>query len=314
MRIPVRGTGVLLVFLCAALTAVTDAASEPLPSPLPAGPAEGAAPESGPSHGTADERAGTDEAREHPGAGEHPGTGEHPGPPPRSRLLRSLSERPAQAARPPPLGTGIAEDVAAGAASGAADAILDGCPRALLAALLAEAAETGDAVSALAIEREVLGLCRERQEIVTGIVTLEANLRALLEEMRPKHAGTADAPAAPAAAELPITVKESPPVRVVTRLAPLPERTQVEVPAKADPPTSRTWSWFSIIGTAGDLRAGVSDGARTWFVREGDRLPGGVTIGRIAGRPPGAHVGGEAQAALPYRPRPGAAMPAGAGP
>ena len=66
---------------------------------------------------------------------------------------------------------------------------LFGCPRALLTALLAGAVETGDAVSALAIERETLALCRERQEIVTGIVTLEGELRALLAGSRGETAG-----------------------------------------------------------------------------------------------------------------------------
>ena len=77
-------------------------------------------------------------------------------------------------------------------------------------------------------------------------------------------------------------------------------------------PAAPSWSWFSIIGTAGELRAGVSDGLRVWFVREGDRLPGGLTVERIAGRPPGLHVGGAGESALPYRPRPQGAMPAGA--
>ena len=119
---------------------------------------------------------------------------------------------------------------------------LRGCPRALLSALLAGAAKTlvpetlapetpvpktlgpetlapetlgpstGDAVSALAIEREILGLCRERQEIVTGIVRAEGELRALLAESR---GGTA---APPAAADTPI-VKVSTPVRVVSLTA-----------------------------------------------------------------------------------------------
>ena len=54
---------------------------------------------------------------------------------------------------------------------------------------------------------------------------------------------------------------------------------------------------------AGDLRAGVTDGRRTWFVREGDPLPGGIRVGRIAARPPGVRI--EGGGALPYRERPG---------
>jgi len=76
-------------------------------------------------------------------------------------------------------------------------------------------------------------------------------------------------------------------------------------------PAPPAYAWFSIVGTAGDLRAGIGDdtgkgGARVWFVREGDRLPGGVTVTRIAARPPGVHVEGAVEAALPYSPRPSA--------
>ena len=284
----------LLGLVPAVFAAWTAAASEPstLPAPLPAGPA-----------GTA--------AEAHEGVR---GTGGGESPALKSRLLRSLSEGHRQAAPSGSQAPGMAEDAAASAVAGASNPTLDGCPRALLSALLAEAAETGDAVSALAIEREILGLCRERQEIVTGIVTLEGELRTLLEESRPRQAGTVELPAASAVAELPI-IKESAPVRVVSLTAAdgsaRPEMPADEPSANAAKP--QAWSWFSIIGTAGDLRAGVSDGARVWFVREGDRLPGGesgrspVTVDRIASRPPGVHVGG-GEAALPYRPRPAGAV------
>ena len=80
------------------------------------------------------------------------------------------------------------------------------------------------------------------------------------------------------------------------------------------PPEPPAWSWFSIIGTAGDLRAGVSGGERggtsVWFVREGDRLPGGLDGALHVARPPGVHVEGAVEAALPYSPRPsGASRP-----
>ena len=109
----------------------------------------------------------------------------------------------------------------------------------------------------------------------------------------------------------PPIVKESTPVRVVRHLSPSPDRAEPAEAAKADTPKPPAWSWFSIIGTAGDLRAGVSDGSRVWFVREGDRLPGAVTVERIAVRPPGVHVDGTDETVLPYRPRPEGAIPAG---
>ena len=226
MKTPVRRLGPLVVLLAAAFAAGSVAAIEPetLPQPL-TGLAETVV--------DAAENAGADVS------------------PARSRLLRSLSDRAAQAASAPSSSTKAAPGAPGPAVAGTPeDRVLLGCPRALLSALLAGAAETGDAVSALAIERETLALCRERQEIVTGIVTLEGELRTLLTE-------AANAQAAPASVDASI-VKESTPVRVVRQLSPSPDRAEPSKPARADTPKPPAWSWFSIIGTAGDLRAGVS--------------------------------------------------------
>ena len=233
---------------------------------------------------------------------------------PASRLLRSLdawAERPASAS-PSPSPEGTLADIGQTAAEAPIGGVLHGCPRALLASLLAEATETADAVSALAIERETLSLCRERQEIVNGIVALEGELQALLAEAEDETGapGTAAGPAG--SADAPI-VKESAPVRVIEMAAPeTAETAETDTPPA---PQSPAYSWFSIVGTAGDLRAGISRGAGNgsvrggtgiWFVREGDRLPGGVTVTRIAARPPGVHVEGAVEGALPYGPRPSA--------
>ena len=299
MKTPVRRLGPLVVLLPAALAAGSVAAIEPetLPQPL-TGVAQTVA--------EAAESAGRETGRADGAAEGYPGVIENAGAdasPARSRLLRSLSDRAAATASQGTLAA-VTVDPAAGVSGDPDDRVVFGCPRALLSALLAGAAETGDAVSALAIERETLALCRERQEIVTGIVTLEGELRALLAEAR-------DDTAAPAHSAVAPIVKESTPVRVVRHLSPSPDRAEPAEAAKADTPKPPAWSWFSIIGTAGDLRAGVSDGSRVWFVREGDRLPGAVTVERIAARPPGVHVGGADEAALPYRPRPDGAIPAG---
>ena len=302
MKTPVRRLGPLVVLLPAALAAGSVAAIEPetLPQSL-TGVAQTVA--------EAAESAGRETGRADGAAVGYPGVIENAGAdasPARSRLLRSLSDRTAQfSASQPSTAAGTAppgaSDLAVVGAPGST--ALFGCPRALLTALLAGAAETGDAVSALAIERETLALCRERQEIVTGIVTLEGELRALLAE-------AANAQAAPASVDASI-VKESTPVRVVRHLSPSPAREEPAEAAKVDAPKPPAWSWFSIIGTAGDLRAGISDGSRVWFVREGDRLPGAVTVERIATRPPGVRVSGENEAGIPYRPRPEGAIPAG---
>ena len=160
--------------------------------------------------------------------------------------------------------------------------IIEGCPRDVLTRLLAGAAEREDVLSALAIERETLKLCHERQLIVTGIFETEARLRALRAPAVP--AAMTPAPAVPA---------------VVPQLGAAPSAPK---PAKAAAVQPR-YGWFSIVGMAGDLRAGVTDGRRTWFVREGDPLPGGIRVGRIAARPPGVRI--EGGGALPYRERPG---------
>ena len=274
----------------AVLVAEAGAASEPAPHPL-----AGLAATLAKVAEVAGREAGQPELAD-PAAGPDAG----------SRLLRSLSDGPARAARPSVLAGGNHDDPGVAAMAGPASAVLFGCPRALLAALLAGAAETGDAVSALAIERETLALCRERQEIVTGIVKLEGELGALLEESRTKYAGAAaTAAAAP-------TVKEPAPVRVVSLIA-TPSGAGATPSQKSSVPFPPSYSWFSIIGTAGDLRAGVTDGARVWFVREGDRLPGAVVIEGIEGSPPGVRAGGAAEAALPYQPRPAGAMSASDG-
>ena len=249
------------------------------------------------------------EAAAVPGPQDEATIGDAAGAAPSSRLLQSLGARAAQ--QPSPQES--AEDHAAGpdsdVAGGQVAGILYGCPRALLGSLLAGAADTADAVSALAIERETLALCRERQEIVNGIVALEGELGTFLAEAQARAARPVEGSVGSTVAETPI-VKESAPVRVVS--LPPPASAAGEAPTEAEAPEDPappSYFWFSIIGTAGDLRAGVSGGAgnggtSVWFVREGDRLPGGVTVMRIVARPPGVHMGGALEAALPYRPRP----------
>ena len=142
----------------------------------------------------------------------------------------------------------------------------------------------------MAIECETLTLCRERQEIVTRIFQLEEELAALLGKPEDSPAPAASVPAGETGAA----------PRVIPQLGP-PGGTGRSPPSRKAAPAPPSYSWFSIIGTPGRLRAGVSDGTRAWFVREGDRLPGAGVVERIAARPPGVHAGGTA---LPYGPRP----------
>ena len=219
----------------------------------------------------------------------------------RSRLLRVLDG--GAAGQPQPAGPGEearAPNVPA-PKSGIplppmAASVIAGCPRDLLTRLLAGVAERQDALSALAIEQETLKLCHERQLIVTGIFETEAQLRALRAPVEPAAANRSSAVAATVPSVMPQ-------LNTVPAKLPAPSTTPPNS-VKAAPAVPR-YGWFSIVGMAGDLRAGVTDGHRVWFVREGDPLPGDVRVGRIAARPPGVQIVGGDDSALPYRARPG---------
>ena len=177
-----------------------------------------------------------------------------------------------------------------------AASVIAGCPRDLLTRLLAGVAERQDALSVLAIEHETLKLCHERQLIVTGIFETEAQLRALRTPAEPAAVNRSSAVSATVPSAMPQ-------LNTVPAKLPAPSTTPPKS-AKAASAAPR-YGWFSIVGMAGDLRAGVTDGHRVWFVREGDPLPGDVQVGRIAARPPGVQIEGADDSALPYRTRPG---------
>ena len=252
-----------------------------------------------------------------------------------SRLLRALAELaetsvPGDVARP---GT---PRVPGTSVPGASVMAAEGCPRALLRRLLAGAAGEADALSALGIEREILTLCRERQEILAGLFETEARLSELREAGRPPETPVTAASAAPSPRigtpeEAPATGTSAPsPLRAALggaaeTLVPKTPDVRAGVPRAAEPQAlervssarvssaqvSPRYEWFSIIGTAGALRAGVTDGTGVWFVREGDPLPGGATVATITGRPPGVRLTGGGKngeaVLLPFGARPGGA-------
>jgi len=217
-------------------------------------------------------------------------------PEPASRLLRALAELPGPAHAEPDEGPVGAAPVHA----------VDGCPRALLRRLLAGAADEGGALTALGIEREVLTLCRERQEIVAGLFETESRLR----ELRGESGALSPAPAVVQVASQPEARETAPsrpaqpsPLQAALAAAPKgPERPEETGPA---------YGWFSIIGTAGALRAGITDGTGVWFVREGDALPDGSAVVAIAARPPAVRIedpdgaGGETLLSWQARPEAG---------
>ena len=244
-----------------------------------------------------------------------------------SRLLRALADLPKTLGR-------ARSDVPGDVARPGIHRVFaaEGCPRALLRRLLAGAAGEADALSALGIEREILTLCRERQEIVAALFETENRLSELREAVRtpereaPASAASAvPAPRVEAAGETPAIARAAAsPLRAVLGAAEkvilpraaepqgtlVPGNSLVQASARVSPAqVSPRYAWFSIIGTAGALRAGVTDGTGVWFVREGDPLPGGATIAAIAGRPPGVRVAGAGESGeatlLPFRARPG---------
>ena len=220
----------------------------------------------------------------------------------RSRLLRVLDG--GAAGQPQPAGPGEEAGTPAAPAPNSgipippmAASVIAGCPRDLLTRLLAGVAERQDALSALAIEHETLKLCHERQLIVTGIFETEAQLRALRTPAEPAAANRSPAVAATVPSVMPQ-------LNTVPAKLPAPSTTATQAGESRRRHAPR-YGWFSIVGMAGDLRAGVTDGRRVWFVREGDPLPGDVRVGRIAARPPGVQIEGADDSALPYRARPG---------
>ena len=48
---------------------------------------------------------------------------------------------------------------------------------------------------------------------------------------------------------------------------------------------SRLYRWFTVYGSGSELFAGVSDGVERWWVRAGDKLPGGIEVVSIRVRP-----------------------------
>ena len=225
------------------------------------------------------------------------------GSPPRgSRLLRALAESTAEAGRETERAVPVfaAED----------------CPRSLLRRLLAGAAGEADALAALAIETEILTLCSERQRIVTALFETEARLRELRAPAEPVAAVEAASITPPEPVE-PVMERETgerpgtgkrpgTPDVPAPDPAPSPLRRALAVDTGEEAKPEPSLGWFSILGSAGALRAGITDGAGAWFVREGDALPGGGEVTAIAARPPSVRTtapGEEKGEPLPFRPR-----------
>ncbi len=177
-----------------------------------------------------------------------------------------------------------------------ADADMSECARDLLRTRLATTVAGDDILAAMALETELLTLCRERQELVLTLHQVETALAALQQ---------ADADEGEAADAIPPLLDQFvepaiPPVETAEE-EPLPPPDEA-APEEEPPPDL---AWFSILGVKGALRAGITDGVEVWWVTEGALLPGGVTVASISGSPPAVVVAGDEIRTLPWQRRPG---------
>lgn len=163
-----------------------------------------------------------------------------------------------------------------------AQEVLEECPREHLRAVYLQAVERHEVVDLAAVEVEVLKLCRERQELVSEIVKGEAELADLLAGRGSDASARTAAPGSGLPALLPAAWDENPALAGgETRGAPSP----------ASPETGRgegagaRYRWFIVYGSGSELVAGVTDGVERWWVRAGDRLPGGVEVVSVGVRP-----------------------------
>ncbi len=214
------------------------------------------------------------------------------------------------------------------------------CPIGPLAGMLEAAQGESEFSPALELEREVLVLCRDRWDVLKGMMDSELALAAVLRadrsvrerealELETVRRGT-EARAQAAREQLAIAVEERRRVAqariegarrgaregareaareaearklaeaAAAEAAPKTEPA-VNAPAEPEPAPEERYGWFALKGSGTDLRAGVTDGEGRWWVRVGDALPGGVRIGAIRSRPPQVVVAGGAAAGLPYR-------------
>lgn len=192
------------------------------------------------------------------------------------------------------------------------------CPIGPIATLMEAAQGESEFSPALAVERQVLSLCRDRWTVLKELMDAELSLASVvranaaaeaetdlrlaaarereaiaLEERRQLARARIEG-ARQAALEVARGARE----REAAAAAPAPKQ---EAPAPGPAP-EEIYGWFALKGSGSDLRAGVTDGRGRWWVRVGDELPGGVRIGTIQARPPRVAVKGGAAAGLPYRP------------
>ena len=166
-----------------------------------------------------------------------------------------------------------------------AQEVLEECPREHLREVYLQAVERHEMVDLAAVEVEVLKLCRERQGLISDIVRGEEELAKLL---------------APAGAEV-SAASSAPPARPGDLPALLPASRQRSATGSSGEKneaasansgstvrgggTAPGYRWFTVYGSGNSLVAGITDGRDRWWVRKGDRLPGGVEVVEVGVRP-----------------------------
>ena len=195
------------------------------------------------------------------------------------------------------------------------------CPIGPIATLLEAAQGESEFSPALAVERQVLSLCRDRWTVLKELMDAELSLASVVRANAAAEAET-DLRLAAAREREAIALEERRRVarariegarqgaieaareaqareEAVATAAAVPEE---EAPKpEPGPAPEEVYGWFALKGSGTDLRAGVTDGRGRWWVGVGDELPGGVRIGSIRARPPRVAVKGGAAAGLPYR-------------
>lgn len=190
--------------------------------------------------------------------------------------------------------------------------VLDECPREHLRAVYLQAVERHEVVDLAAVEVEVLKLCRERQELISEIVRGEEELAALLANRGSEGSAAAATPPDAGTGALPALLPAAgyegrPGAGGEARAAATPGSAR----AGRDERDASRYRWFTVYGSGSELFAGVTDGAERWWVRAGDRLPGGVEVVSVGVRP--VSVRAAAGGRQWQIPGPGGAAPASTG-
>ena len=186
------------------------------------------------------------------------------------------------------------------------------CPREQIVRMLETAVEASEISASMGLEREVLQLCRDRWTVLRELMDAEQSLAEILLRSRVEREKAALAleeerreaiARAEAARQVAVEAARAAERRRLEAAAVQEEEPAVVVVPEPEPEPDphEIYAWFSIVGSAGSLRAGVTDGAGRWWVREGDELADGARIAAISSRPPRVRISGGPASGLPYR-------------